>query len=75
MLTLVEQISLTSSGYNLLTKLPASDNMLLYFVSCGKQVNTAQPHPLEKYTKNLTPVKFLGFCFIVFLNQIPHSLV
>lgn len=76
MLTLVEEISLTSSGYNLLTKLPAIDNMLLYFVSCGKQVNTAHPPPLpKKYTKTLTPVKFLRFCFIVFLNQIPHSLV
>ena len=77
MLTLVEEISLTSSGYNLLTKLPAIDNMLLYFVSCGKQVNTAHPPPPlpKKYTKTLTPVKFLRFCFIVFLNQIPHSLV
>ena len=55
MLTLVEEISLTSSGYNLLTKLPAIDNMLLYFVSCGKQVNTAHPPPPQEVYEDLNP--------------------
>ena len=57
MLTLVEEISLTSSGYNLLTKLPAIDNMLLYFVSCGKQVNTAHPSlpPPQEVYEDLNP--------------------
>ena len=57
MLTLVEEISLTSSGYNLLTKLPAIDNMLLYFVSCGKQVNTTHPPltPPQEVYEDLNP--------------------
>lgn len=56
MLTLVEEISLTSSGYNLLTKLSAIDNMLLYFVSCGKQVNTAHPTtPPQEVYEDLNP--------------------
>lgn len=56
MLTLVEEITLTSSGYNLLTKLPAIDNMLLYFVSCGKQVNTAHPStPPQEVYEDLNP--------------------